>query len=68
MRQVILHKGEDEFWIAEVPSLPGCVSQGKTREEALINIREAVDLYIQTLEEDKLPVPPENFEAIAVAV
>lgn len=68
MRQVILHKGEDGFWVAEVPSLPGCISQGKTREEALENIKEAVDLYIETLEEDKLPVPPETFEAIAVAV
>jgi predicted RNase H-like HicB family nuclease len=43
MRQVILTPGEDGYWVAEVPSLPGCISQGKTREEALINIKEAIE-------------------------
>ena len=41
MRQVIVHPGEDQFWVAECPSLPGCISQGHTREEALENIKEA---------------------------
>jgi predicted RNase H-like HicB family nuclease len=44
MRQVLLYPGEDGFWIAEVPSLPGAISQGKTRSEAIENIREAIDL------------------------
>jgi predicted RNase H-like HicB family nuclease len=68
MRQVILYPGEDKYWIAECPSLPGCVSQGKTRDEAVENIREAIKAYVLALEEDHLPVPPERFDALLVAV
>ncbi|MBP1778876.1 MAG: hypothetical protein H6Q86_4887 [candidate division NC10 bacterium] len=68
MRQVIISPGEDSYWVAECPSLPGCISQGATREEAIANIREAIRLYIATLEEDKLPVPEERFETLVVAV
>ena len=68
MRQAIIYPGEDGFWVAECPSLPGCISQGRTREEAVENIREAIQGYIVTLEDDRLPVPPERFEAILVAV
>ena len=59
MRQVMIYPGEDDYWVAEVPSLPGCISQGKTREEAITNIREAIQVYIAVLEEDKLAVPSE---------
>ncbi|MDH7574107.1 MAG: type II toxin-antitoxin system HicB family antitoxin, partial [Clostridia bacterium] len=41
MRQVILRPGEDGYWVAECASLPGCISQGNTKEEAIANIREA---------------------------
>jgi predicted RNase H-like HicB family nuclease len=68
MRQVILYPGEDQYYVAECPSLPGCISQGLTREEAIVNIREAIQGYIATLEHDGLPVPPEKFEALLVAV
>jgi predicted RNase H-like HicB family nuclease len=68
MRQVVVYQGEDELWVAECPSLPGCVSQGETREAALNNIREAIEGYIKALEEDNLPVPPERFEVMVVAV
>jgi len=68
MRQIILYPGEDGFWVAECPSLPGCVSQGGTREEAIQNIREAIQGYIAALEEDGLQVPEERFQAILVAV
>lgn len=68
MRQVIVYPGEDKYWIAECPSLPGCISQGLTKEESIANIREAIQAYISTLEEDKLPVPPDKFEALLVAV
>ena len=68
MRQVIIYPGEDGYWVAECPSLPGCISQGKTREEAIANIREAIQGYIAALEEDHLPVPLERFEALVVAV
>ena len=68
MRQILLYPGEDGYWLAECPSLPGCISQGKTREEAITNIREAIQLYIEVLEEKDRPVPPEKYEAILVAV
>ena len=68
MRQVVIYPGEDGFWVAECPSLPGCISQGRIKEEAVSNIREAVAAFIETLQEDKLPVPPENFETYVVAV
>jgi len=68
MRQVILYPGEDGFWVAEVPSLPGCVSQGETKAQALANVKEAIQAYIEALEEDGLPVPPERFDALLVAV
>ena len=68
MRQVVIYHGEDGYWIAECPSLPGCVSQGKTREEAISNIKEAIHGYIAALEEDSLPVPEERFETLLVAV
>ena len=68
MRQIILFRGEDGYWVAECPSLPGCISQGKTREEAIKNIREAIQGYIAALEEDGLDIPEERFEALLVAV
>jgi predicted RNase H-like HicB family nuclease len=68
MRQVIVYPGEDGYWVAEVPSLPGCISQGGTKEEAIANIQEAIKGYIAALEEDHLPVPQERFEALLVAV
>jgi len=57
MRQAVIYRGQDGYWVAECPSLPGCVSQGKTRDEAIENVREAIRLYIVTLGEDNLSVP-----------
>ena len=68
MRQVILCPGEIGYWVAECPSLPGCISQGKTKEEAIQNIREGIEGYILALQEDGLTVPPDNFDAVLVAV
>jgi predicted RNase H-like HicB family nuclease len=68
MRQAIVYRGEDGFWVAECPSLPGCVSQGETREQAVLNIREAIEGYILALQDDGLPVPAESFDAVLVAV
>ena len=67
MRQVVVYPGEDGYWVAECPSLLGCISQGKTKHEAITNIREAIEGYIVSLEEDGLPVPEENFETLLVA-
>ena len=68
MRQVVVYPGEDGYWVAECPSLLGCISQGKTKQETITNIREAIEGYIVSLEEDGLPVPEENFETLLVAV
>ncbi len=68
MRQVIIYPDEDGYWVAECPSLPGCVSQGRTKLEAIANIREAISGYLAALKEDGLPVPEEHFEALLVAV
>ena len=54
MREVILYPGEDGYWVAECPSLPGCVSQGKTKRKAIRNIKQAISCYIHALEEDNL--------------
>jgi len=68
MREVVIYPGEDGYWVAECPSLPGCISQGKDREDAVTNIREAIAGYIAALEEDGLPIPDEHFNTVVVAV
>ena len=68
MRQAIIYPGEDGYWVAEVPSLPGCISQGKTREEALTNMREAIQAYIIALKEDGIAIPEERFDALLAVV
>jgi len=68
MRQVLIYPGEDGYWVAEVPSLPGCISQGKTREEALTNIKEAIKAYINALKDDGIVVTEERFDALLAVV
>ncbi|NPV61347.1 MAG: type II toxin-antitoxin system HicB family antitoxin [Methanotrichaceae archaeon] len=68
MRLVIIYPGEDGYWVAEVPSLPGCISQGETKEEAIANIRAAIEAYINALKEDCIPVPEDHLEAILAVV
>ena len=68
MRQVIIYPGEDGYWVAECPSLPGCISQGSTKEDAIANIKEAIRGYVAALEQDNLPVPKERFETLVLAV
>jgi len=62
--RVLINPDEDGVYVAEVPSLPGCVSQGATREDAIENIREAIALYLESLEEHGDPVPPPISEEI----
>ena len=68
MRQVVIYPGEDGYWVAECPSLPGCISQAETKQELISNIKEAIDGYIIALKEDGLPVPDEHFEALLLVV
>ena len=60
-RQVVVYPGEDGYWVAECLSLPGCISQGRTRPEALANIREAIQAFVESLELDGEPVPIDAF-------
>jgi predicted RNase H-like HicB family nuclease len=61
MRQVLLIPDlEDGGYIVEVPSLPGCRSEGDTIDEALANISEAIELYIESLEAHGEPIPEDN--------
>jgi predicted RNase H-like HicB family nuclease len=67
--RVIIEPDEDGVFVAEVPSLPGCISQGDTRKEALENIREAIEVYLESLEAHDEPIPPPiSEEIIEVAV
>lgn len=68
MRQVIIYPGEDGYWVAECPSLPPCISQGKTKEEAITNIKEAIQLYIEVLEQEGRPIPEDHLETVLVDV
>ncbi len=65
---MIIYPGEDGYWVAEYPSLPGCISQGTTKQDAIANIKEAIQGYVAALEQDHLPVPEERFETLVVAV
>jgi antitoxin HicB len=63
MRQVILYPDhEDGGWVAEVPSLPGCISQGETREEALENVRDAITTWIDGAKQTGMDVPDDTLE------
>ena len=68
-RRVLIYPDpESDYWVAECPSLPGCFSQGESREDALANIREAIVLYLEVLREDGRPVPVEHYESVMVSV
>jgi len=67
MREVILYHGEDEYWVTECPSLPGCISQWETKK-AIENIKDAIKVYIEALQEDSLPVPAKTFETMVITV
>jgi len=56
--RIVLEQDEDGIYIAECPTLPGCISQGKTRTEALVNVKDAIKGYIESLKKHKEPIPP----------
>jgi predicted RNase H-like HicB family nuclease len=59
---VSLDRDEDGVWVVECPSIPGCVSQGSTREEALKNIKEAIQLCLEVRAEQGLPLTIETHQ------
>ena len=64
--RVHLEPSDEGGFTATVPSLPGCISEGETRDEALANIREAIELYLEPVEDDTAGAP--NAEQLEVAV
>jgi predicted RNase H-like HicB family nuclease len=68
MRYVLLYQDEESNWIAEVPSLPGCHSDGQTREEAIVRVKEAIELYIEVLRDDNMEIPEDYSNLSLVAV
>jgi predicted RNase H-like HicB family nuclease len=67
--RVLIEEDEDGFFVAEVPSLPGCISQGRTRQEAVNNAKEAIAAYLESLAAHDEPIPPPiNEEFVEVAV
>jgi predicted RNase H-like HicB family nuclease len=64
---VILDRDEDGMWIVECPSIPGCVSQGNTKDEALSNVQEAIALCLEVRAEKGLPLTVETRQVEVVA-
>jgi predicted RNase H-like HicB family nuclease len=63
MRQVVIYPDhEDGGWVCEVPSLPGCVSQGDSKQEAIENVRDAIDAWIDAARSTGTPIPDESFD------
>jgi predicted RNase H-like HicB family nuclease len=56
--RVLIEQDEDGIFVAECPSLPGCISEGRTRKEALENIQDAISGYIESLKKHDEAVPP----------
>lgn len=67
--RILIERDEDGMYVVECPSLPGCISQGKTRVEALKNIEDAMHGYLESLKKHGEPIPPsieEEFVDIAI--
>lgn len=64
---IICWSNEDDVFVAEVPELPGCMAHGETQEEALRHIKEAMQLWIDTAQEDGDPTPTPRGERLSVA-
>ena len=62
--RILIEPDEDGVFVAECPSLPGCVSQGGSRDEALENIQEAIKGYLESLKKHNEPIPPSIEEEI----
>lgn len=66
--RVLIEQDEDGVFVAEVPALPGCISQGASRNEAVANIKEAIAAYLESLQKHGEPVPPSVLEEVVEVV
>ena len=62
--RVLMEQDEDGMCVAEVPALPGCISQGRSRSEAVENVKEAIAAYLESLRAHNEPVPPPITEEV----
>ena len=62
---ILIERDEDGFFVAEVPAMPGCLSQGKTEEEAMANIKEAVEGWLEVME-SKQKIDPDRLTEVTV--
>lgn len=62
--RIVIQEDEDQMWVAECPALPGCISQGRTRAEALVNIQDAIRGYLASLQKHQEPIPPAMTEDV----
>ena len=62
--RIFIEQDEDGIFVAECPALPGCISQGKSRSEAVQNITDAIAGYLESLKKHSEPIPPPIFEEI----
>ncbi len=62
--RILIEQDEDGVFVAECPSLPGCISQGNTRKEAISNIHDAITGYLESLKKHNEPIPPSIQEEI----
>ena len=62
--RIFIEQDEDGIFVAECPSLPGCISQGKTRKETIENIQDAIRGYLESLDKHNEPIPPSIEEEI----
>ena len=65
---MVVHNAEDGGYWVEVPALPGCASQGESVEEALENVKDAIKLYLEVLEEDGAQIPKDEEVVFSVTV
>ena len=66
--RILIEQDEDGVFVAECPALPGCISQGKTRAEALENIKDAIKGFLESLKKHNEPIPPQiNEEVVEVS-
>ena len=62
--RVLIEQDEDGVFVVDVPALPSCVSQGQTRTEALKNVQEAIEVYLESLQAHNEPIPPSIDEEV----